>query len=82
MEPLYKRKIDPEELINKGYPIIQVYFDKNGETTRVEVYNRQNFHITDSMIKELARCLLPDVIEFYSTQEGRDQFNAWKAEQK
>ena len=30
------------------------------------------------IIKEIATCLLPDIIAFYETEEGQRQFNEWK----
>lgn len=33
------------------------------------------------VIESIARCLLPDIIAFYETEEGQRQFAQWKAEQ-
>ena len=33
------------------------------------------------IIKEIAECLLPDIIAFYETEEGQKAFQEWK-EQK
>ena len=30
---------------------------------------------------EMARCLLPDIIAFYESEEGKAEFQKWKAEQ-
>ena len=34
-----------------------------------------------NIIKEIAECLLPDIIAFYETEEGKKEFQEWK-EQK
>ena len=36
--------------------------------------------IPDYIIQEMARCLLPDLIAFYETEEGKAAFSQWKAE--
>ena len=33
------------------------------------------------VIESIARCLLPDMIAFYETEEGQRQFLEWKAMQ-
>ena len=33
------------------------------------------------VIESIARCLLPDIIAFYETEEGQREFAQWKAEQ-
>ena len=37
--------------------------------------------IPDYVIQEMARCLLPDLIAFYESEEGKAAFAQWKAEQ-
>ena len=37
--------------------------------------------IPDHIIQEMARCLFPDLIAFYETEEGKAAFAQWKAEQ-
>ena len=34
------------------------------------------------VIESIARCLLPDIIAFYETEEGQRQFQEWKAMQE
>ena len=34
------------------------------------------------VIESIARCLLPDMIAFYETEEGQQQFQEWKAIQE
>lgn len=38
--------------------------------------------IPDEIIKEIARCLVPDIIAFFETEEGKREFEAWKSEQE
>ena len=38
--------------------------------------------IPDDLIKEIARCLVPDIIAFFETEEAKREFEAWKAEQE
>ena len=37
--------------------------------------------LPNHIIKEIAECLLPDIIAFYETEEGKKEFQEWK-EQK
>lgn len=37
--------------------------------------------IPKRILGELARCFLPDIIAFYETAEGRDEYEEWKLAQ-
>ena len=37
--------------------------------------------IPKRILDELARCFLPDIIAYYETVEGREEYEAWKAAQ-
>lgn len=37
--------------------------------------------IPDDLIKEIARCLVPDIIAFFETEEAKREFEVWKLEQ-
>ena len=50
-----------------------IFLDLQGETRMLQ--------IPDHMIIEVARCLLPDIIAFYETEEGREAFRKWKEQQ-
>lgn len=39
-------------------------------------------NIPDHVIREMARCLLPDLIAFYESEEGKAAFVQWKAERE
>ena len=38
--------------------------------------------IPEDLIKEIARCLVPDIIAFFETEEAKRKFEAWKLEQE
>ena len=38
--------------------------------------------IPDDLIKEIARCLAPNIIAFFKTEEAKREFEEWKAEQE
>ena len=40
------------------------------------------FQIPRHEIEALARCLLPDIIEFFNSLEGQKEFEEWKAKQE
>ena len=50
-----------------------IFLDIKGE--------KHHSKIPDYVIQEMARCLLPDLIAFYESEEGKAAFNQWKAEQ-
>ena len=40
--------------------------------------NHGECEIPDELIKEIARCLLPDVIKFIESDKGKEEFEKWK----
>ena len=40
-----------------------------------------NSDIPQSVIERIARCLLPDILAAYESEEGQRQFAEWKAQQ-
>ena len=38
-------------------------------------------HIPENEIEALARCFLPYILEFFESEEGRQEFEQWKQEQ-
>ena len=40
-----------------------------------------NSGIPQHVIENIARCLMPDIIAFYESEEGQKEFAAWKAQQ-
>ena len=43
--------------------------------------NRGECDIPDDLIKEIARCLAPNIVAFFETEEAKREFEEWKAEQ-
>ena len=41
-----------------------------------------NSGIPPHAIEAIARCILPDIIAYYETEEGQRAFREWKATQK
>ena len=41
-----------------------------------------NSGIPQHIIESIARCILPDIISYYETEEGQRQFQEWKAIQE
>ena len=39
-------------------------------------------HIPDDILRDLARLLLPQIIQMYESEEGKKQLAEWKAEQE
>ena len=66
--------IQPEfqkQLSNIVKRIEELLKDKHGECD-----------IPEDLIKEIARCLVPDIIAFFETEEAKREFEEWKAEQE
>ncbi len=66
--------IQPEfqkQLSDIAKRIEELLKDKHGEC-----------EIPDDLIKEIARCLVPDIIAFFETEEAKREFEAWKVEQE
>ena len=48
---------------------------------RIEELLRDNHgecEIPDELLKEIARCLLPDIIKFLESDKGKEEFEKWK----
>ena len=41
-----------------------------------------NSGIPQHIIESIARCILPDIIAYYETEEGQRQFQEWKEMQE
>ena len=62
--------IQPEfrqQLADIAKRIEELLKDKHGECD-----------IPDDLIKEIARCLVPDIIAFFETGEAKREFEVWK----
>ena len=42
---------------------------------------RASWEIPDNIIKEIARCLLPDIVSYCESEAGNAEFERWKAQQ-
>ena len=40
-----------------------------------------NSYLPDYEIEAIARCILPDILALYESEEGQREFAAWKAQQ-
>ena len=40
-----------------------------------------NTNIPEHEIEKIARCLLPDILAFYNSEEGQKEFEVWKEKQ-
>ena len=38
-------------------------------------------HMPEDEIESLAKCFLPDILDFFESEEGRQEFEQWKKEQ-
>lgn len=36
----------------------------------------------DFVVKDIARCLLPDIIAYYESEQGQKEFAEWKVQQE
>ena len=75
------------ELLSDKSSCIQPEFQKqlSDIVKRIEDLLRDNSgecDIPDDLIKEIARCLVPDIIAFFETEEAKREFEAWKTEQE
>jgi len=41
-----------------------------------------NTNIPQHKIETIARCILPDILSFYESEEGQREFAEWKAQQE
>ena len=41
-----------------------------------------NSGIPQHVIENIARCLMPDILAFYESEEGQKEFAAWKTQQQ
>lgn len=41
-----------------------------------------NSDIPQHQIEAIARCILPDILAFYESEEGQREFAEWKAQQE
>jgi len=44
--------------------------------------NDNSTSITEHEIESLARCLLPEILKFFESEESKKEFEEWKQRQK
>lgn len=44
--------------------------------------NHGECEIPEDLIKEIARCLAPNIVAFFETEEAKREFEEWKLEQE
>ncbi|MBQ2940036.1 MAG: hypothetical protein IJE00_06665 [Clostridia bacterium] len=69
-----------KEAIKKGYPCSVIHFDEKGNVTHTEKYNLKNVRPSKWQIESLARCFLPQIREYFATEEGQREFERWQKE--
>ena len=47
---------------------------------RKKLINHTN--IPEHQVEAIARCLLPDILKFYESEEGQREFTEWKAQRE
>ena len=72
-------KIRPRKAKNIGASI-KSYERRKAMGRKKKIVNNSVY--PDHVIESIARCLLPDIIAFYETEEGQRQFLEWKAAQE
>ena len=69
-----------DEAIKNGHPCDVVHFDKKGNVTHTEKYNLENVRPSKWQVESLARCLLPQIREYFSSEEGQKEYEKWLKE--
>ena len=69
-------KIRPRKVKNIGASI-KSYERRNAMGRKKKIVNNSIY--PDYVIESIARCLLPDMIAYYETEESQRQFAEWKA---
>lgn len=63
-------------------PCSIIHFNKDGEVTHEEHHNMEKLVIPESAIESFAKALIPDILEFFSTEEGQRAFAQYQEKQK
>ena len=71
---------DIETAIKNGHPCGIIYFDEKGNVTHTEKYNIENARPSKWQIESLARCFLPQIREFFASEEGQKEYEKWQKE--
>ncbi len=71
LEIFYNTTLSVGDDIKSGRPCSIIHFDEDGEITRIEDYNLENIKIPDYAYESIARVLLPDIQEYFASEEGQ-----------
>ena len=69
-----------EVAIKNGQPCAIVHFDEKGNVTQTKKYNLKNIRLSKWQIESLARCFLPQIREYFASEEGQRDFEKWRKE--
>ena len=62
--------------------ITPVNTDVAGEIKKENEFKYNINNIPKDVIRELAKTFMPDIIEFYDSEEGKDFYENWKKNKK
>ena len=68
-----------KEKVRQGYGVSVVDLE-TGDT--ICVFNKDTYRPPKRAIEELARALLPEIVEFYKDENNRKEFEEWKKNQE
>ena len=67
------------EKVRQGYGVSVIDLE-TGDT--ICVFNKDTYRPPKRAIEELARALLPEIVEFYKDENNRKEFEEWKKNQE
>lgn len=82
MEIFYNTESITDNETKEGNPCSIIHFDKDGKVTHEEHRNMENLKISKLDIELFAKALMPDILEFFSTEEGQRAFAEYQKKQK
>ena len=69
-------------MLDKFLLCLYIWLDDTKRLITSILGNKQaSAQIPKRILDELARCFLPDIIAFYETVEGREEYEEWKLTQ-
>lgn len=68
-----------KEKVRQGYGVSVVDLE-TGDT--ICVFNKDTYRPPKRAMEELARALLPEIVEFYKDENNRKEFEEWKKSQE
>lgn len=82
MEIFYNTESITDNETKEGIPCTIIHFNKDGKVTHEEHRNMENLKISKLDIELFAKALMPDILEFFSTEEGQRAFAEYQKKQK